>query len=169
MVYRTVASNGTCDSVRRVIAYLGFGFQAGHLFILFFVIAFDNSQPVWMLAETRLDNNCSLIIAKCWRNGLLVGGDFKTQWTITAQLVHFQISISGYLFGRIDVVYERIQCNRSDDDDEFRFNDASTHEGHLRQNGKLTWFCNETAIKVSYICIKCKTRTNLKIKAVRLC
>ena len=55
------------------------------------------------------------------------------------------------------------------DDDEFRFNDASTHEGHLRQNGKLTWFCNETAIKVSYICIKCKTRTNLKIKAVRLC
>ena len=54
-----------------------------------------------------------------------------------------------------------------DDDDEFRFNDASTHEGHLRQNGKLTWFCNETAIKVSYICIKCKTRTNLKIKAVR--
>ena len=49
-----------------------------------------------------------------------------------------------------------------DDDDEFRFNDASTHEGHLRQNGKLTWFCNETAIKVSHICIKCKTRTNLK-------
>ena len=56
-----------------------------------------------------------------------------------------------------------------DDDDEFRFNDASTHEGHLRQNGKLTWFCNETAIKVSHICIKCKTTTNLKIKAVRLC
>ena len=54
-------------------------------------------------------------------------------------------------------------------DDEFRFNDASTHEGHLRQNGKLTWFCNETDIKVSHICIKCKTRTNLKIKAVRLC
>ena len=22
------------------------------------------------------------------------------------------------------------------DDDEFRFNDASTHEGHLRQNGE---------------------------------
>ena len=59
--------------------------------------------------------------------------------------------------------------NPGTDDDEFRFNDASTHEGHLRQNGKLTWFCNETAIKVSYICIKCKTRTNLKIKAVRLC
>ena len=36
VVYRTVASNGTCDSVRRVIAYLAFGFQAGHLFILFF-------------------------------------------------------------------------------------------------------------------------------------
>ena len=56
-----------------------------------------------------------------------------------------------------------------DDDDEFRFNDASAHESYLRQNGKLTWFCNETAIKVSHICIKCKTRTNLKIKAVILC
>ena len=85
VVYRTVASNGTCDSVRRVIAYLGFGFQADHLFILFyFFIVFDYSQPVWMLAETRLDNNCSLVIAKCWRNGLLVGRDFQTQWTITA-------------------------------------------------------------------------------------
>ena len=55
------------------------------------------------------------------------------------------------------------------DDDEFRFNDASTHEGHLRQNGELTWFCNETVIMISHICIKCKTRTNLKIKAVILC
>ena len=32
------------------------------------------------------------------------------------------------------------------DDDEFRFNDASTHEGHLRQNGELTWLCSETII-----------------------
>ena len=40
VVYRTVASNGTCDSVRRVIAYLGFGFQVGHLFILFFFLLF---------------------------------------------------------------------------------------------------------------------------------
>ena len=56
-----------------------------------------------------------------------------------------------------------------DDDDEFRFNDASTHEGHLRQNGELTWFCNETIILISHKCIKCKTRTNLKIKAVILC
>ena len=54
-------------------------------------------------------------------------------------------------------------------DDEFRFNDASTHEGHLRQNGELTWFCSETIIMVSHKCIKCKTRTNLKIKAVILC
>ena len=37
------------------------------------------------------------------------------------------------------------------DDDEFRFNDASTHEGHLRQNGELTWFCNETIIMMSYL------------------
>ena len=35
-------------------------------------------------------------------------------------------------------------------DDEFRFNDASTHEGHLRQNGELTWFCNETIIMISH-------------------
>ena len=45
--------------------------------------------------------------------------------------------------------------------DEFRCKDASTHEGHLRQNGKLTWFCNETVIMISHICIKCKTRTNI--------
>ena len=45
------------------------------------------------------------------------------------------------------------------DDDEFRFNDASTHEGHLRQNGELTWFCSETIIMISHKCIKCKTRT----------
>ena len=68
-----------------------------------------------------------------------------------------------------DLVNKMHDIFGDDDDDEFRFNDASTHESHLRQNGKLTWFCNETAIKVSYICIKCKTRTNLKIKAVRLC
>ena len=56
-----------------------------------------------------------------------------------------------------------------DDDDEFRFNDTSTHEGHLRQNAELTWFCNQTIIMISHKRIKCKTRTNLKIKAVILC
>ena len=41
------------------------------------------------------------------------------------------------------------------DDDEFRFNDTSTHEGHLRQNGILTWFGIETAIMItSYIWMK---------------
>ena len=38
----------------------------------------------------------------------------------------------------------------ANDDDEFRFNDASTHEGHLRQNGELTWFCSETIIMISH-------------------
>ena len=38
-------------------------------------------------------------------------------------------------------------------DDEFRFNDASTRDGHLRQNGVLTWFCNETAIMISHHCL----------------
>ena len=28
----------------------------------------------------------------------------------------------------------------TDDADEFRFNNMSTHEGHLHQNGVLTWF-----------------------------
>ena len=55
-------------------------------FIYFFFIAFDYSQPVWMLAETRLDNNCSFVIAKYWRNGLLVGRDFRTQWKITTNM-----------------------------------------------------------------------------------
>ena len=45
VVYRTVASNGTCDSVRRVIAYLGFGFQAGHLFILFILLFLITASP----------------------------------------------------------------------------------------------------------------------------
>ena len=48
------------------------------------------------------------------------------------------------------------------DDDEFRFNDASTHEGHLRQNGVLTRVFNETSMIRSHICRKCKTRLNLK-------
>ena len=81
-----MASNGTCDSVRRVIAYSGFGFQVGHLFILFFFIVFDYSQPVWMLAEMRLGNNCSLIIAKCERKVLLDGRDSKMSGSITANI-----------------------------------------------------------------------------------
>ena len=39
-------------------------------------------------------------------------------------------------------------------DDEFRFNDASTHEDHLRQNGIVTWFGIEKAIMVSQIYMK---------------
>ena len=34
-----------------------------------------------------------------------------------------------------------------DNDDEFRFNDASTHEGNLCQNGILIWFSIEMAIQ----------------------
>ena len=66
------------------------------------------------------------------------------------------------------IPYYRLKYEVGDDDDEFRFNDASTHEGHLRQNGELTWFCSETNIMISHKCIKCKTRTNLKIKTVIL-
>ena len=45
VVYRTVASNGTRDSVRRVIAYLAFGFQVGHLFILLILLFFITASP----------------------------------------------------------------------------------------------------------------------------
>ena len=43
---------------------------------------------------------------------------------------------------------------QNDNDESFRFNDASTHEGHLHQDGVLTWFCNEMAKMISYICMK---------------
>ena len=42
-------------------------------------------------------------------------------------------------------ILQAVRCHIVDDDDEFRFNDASTHEGHLRQSGELTWFCSETS------------------------
>ena len=35
------------------------------------------------------------------------------------------------------------------DDEQFRFNDVSTHEGHLLQNGTLSYFCNEMAIMMT--------------------
>ena len=40
------------------------------------------------------------------------------------------------------------------DDNEFKFNDASTHEGHLPPNGILIWFGIETAIMISHRCMK---------------
>ena len=47
VVYRTVDSKGTCDSVRPVIANLAFDFQVGHLFILFiyFYFFFITASP----------------------------------------------------------------------------------------------------------------------------
>ena len=36
-------------------------------------------------------------------------------------------------------------------DDEFRFNDMSTHEGHLSQNGLLTWYGTEMAIIIRHM------------------
>ena len=48
----------------------------------------------------------------------------------------------------VNIMYFCITLN-NDDDDEFRFNNASTHEGHLRQNGELTWFCSETIITLN--------------------
>ena len=39
------------------------------------------------------------------------------------------------------------------DDDDLRFNYPSFCKGHLRQNGTLTWFCNEKAIMISHNCI----------------
>ena len=55
------------------------------VYFIFFIV-FDYSQPVWMLVETRLGNNCSLIIAKCGRKGLLDGRDSKMSGSITANI-----------------------------------------------------------------------------------
>ena len=52
------------------------------------------------------------------------------------------------------------------DDDEFRFNDASTHEGHLLQNVELTWFCNETIILTSHPLIQ---EGQLSVSDERMC
>ena len=41
------------------------------------------------------------------------------------------------------------QRDTSYDDDEFRFNSEATHEGHLHQNGILTWFGIEMAIIIT--------------------
>ena len=40
--------------------------------------------------------------------------------------------------GFLSNFYYIIESDGDGDDDEFRFNDASIHEGHLRQNGILT-------------------------------
>ena len=50
---------------------------------------------------------------------------------------------------------QKLPSNYDDGDDEFRFNDASTHEGHLHQNGMFILFSTETAIIItSQVCIK---------------
>ena len=50
------------------------------------------------------------------------------------------------IFAHWQTVWTQIRQLLKDDDDEFKFNDASTHEGHLRQNGELPWFCSETML-----------------------
>ena len=40
------------------------------------------------------------------------------------------------------------------DDDDFRFNDTSTHEGHLHQNGILMWSGTETATTIMRLLFK---------------
>ena len=117
-------------------------------------------------------------------NGQIIGMvmvDFRKAFDLVdhtlllKKLRHYKISdetllwFSSYLLNRKQKVVINYIESTTDDDDEFRFNDASTHEGHLRQNGELTWFCNETIIMISHKCIKCKTRTNFKTKAVILC
>ena len=47
-----------------------------------------------MLSEMRLDNNCSLIIAKCGRKGLLDGRDSKMSGLITANIFFFSLQVS---------------------------------------------------------------------------
>ena len=95
VVYQTVASNGTCDSVRPVITFLGFVFQVGHLFILVFLLFLITARQF----EMRLDNNCSLIIAKCGRKGLLDGRDSKMSGSITGNIsFSLQVSVNKMCF-----------------------------------------------------------------------
>ena len=52
-----------------------------------------------MLAEPRLDNNCSLIIAKCGRKGILDGRDSKMSGSITANIsFSLQVSVNKMCF-----------------------------------------------------------------------
>ena len=104
----------------------------------------------------------------------IVDRNERTEFSFWKICCHFFLpSLQFYLDIAVDVfllcAYFSSENIYRNDDDEFRFNDASTHEGHLLQNGELTWFCNETIIMITHKCIKCKTRTNLKIKAVILC
>ena len=99
MVYRAVASNGTWDSVRPVITYLGVCISGRSPVYFSIFIVFDYSQPVWMLAETKLDHDCSLIIAKCGRKGLLDRRDTKMSGSITANIsFSHQVSINKMCF-----------------------------------------------------------------------
>ena len=44
--------------------------------------------------------------------------------------------------------YNYFRESLGDNNDEFGFNDPSTHEGHLHQKGILTWFSIERAVKI---------------------
>ena len=44
----------------------------------------------------------------------------------------------------------KFYVQKSSTDDEFGFNNVSTHEGQLRQNGTLTYFSIERAVMLSY-------------------
>ena len=72
-----------CPTGNRI---LGVWISGRSLVYFIFFIVFDYSQPVWMLAEMRLCNNCSLIIAKCERKVLLDGRDSKMSGSITANI-----------------------------------------------------------------------------------
>ena len=72
-----------CPTGNRI---LGVWISGRSLVYFTFFVVFDYSQLVWMLAETRLGNNCSLIIAKCERKGLLDGRDSKMSGSITANI-----------------------------------------------------------------------------------
>ena len=77
--------------------------------------------------------------------------DFEISWKSSAVGTIYIWDVNCFL-----EKYEKYQfcacwtCPESDDD-EFRFNDTSTHEGHLHQNGVLTWFYNKMAIMISHI------------------
>ena len=47
--------------------------------------------------------------------------------------------------------YNYFRESLGENNDEFGFNDPSTHEGHLHQKGILTWFSTERAVKIKRV------------------
>ena len=64
--------------------------------------------------------------------------DLKLSSDLQYHLLHMVAGLESQARLHLSTPNSFIESDDNDDDDEFRFNDASIHEGHLRQNGILT-------------------------------